>query len=67
MALPSINIGGAEYGNDEGFTTPVMHHHEPIIHIRNLTLLPELPALKNNLCYQNNNNMVVHHHLVLSI
>lgn len=35
LAQPAINIGGAEYGNDDGFTTPVMHHHEPIIHIRN--------------------------------
>ena len=47
MAQPSINIGGVEYGNDEGFTTPsIPHHDHHIIHIRNLTLLPEFPTLK---------------------
>jgi len=54
MALPSINIGGVEYGNHDGFTTPVIHHHEPIIRIRNLTLLPEFPALA--MLPNNNNN-----------
>ena len=32
MAQPSINIGGAEYGNDDGFiTTPAIHDHDHII------------------------------------
>ena len=45
MAQPSINIGGAEYGNDDGFTTPAIHDHDHIICIRHRTLLPEFPAL----------------------
>jgi len=53
MALPSINIGGVEYGNDDGFTTPVIHHDHLIIHIRNLAVLPEFPALA---MLPNNNN-----------
>ena len=45
MAQPSINIGGAEYGNDDGFTTPAIHDHDHVICIRHRTLLPEFPAL----------------------
>ena len=48
MALPSINIGGAEYGNEYGFTTPAIHDHGHIIRIRHRTLLPEFPALLPN-------------------
>ena len=40
----SNNAGGVE-GNDDGFTTPVMHHHDCIIRIRKPTLLPEFPVL----------------------
>jgi len=50
MALPSINIGGALYGNDDGFTAPAIHHYDHIIHIRYRELLPEFPdlSLPNN-------------------
>ena len=56
MAHPSINTGGIEYGNNDGFTTPMMYNHDHIIHIRNLTLLPEFPDL--SLPNDDNNNGV---------